>query len=185
MIYKYRWLSQALDDMSQEIGYVYSLFGHKAAQRAEARIHDRIIIAIVKLRTASTHCFCRRRCLSAKHRSGTSDMSAVTVLGACDASSSVSLTKTRVWSARPKRTLLRASPSPRRESEALGLKGRFFERLPHQDASLKKACFQTGTADRSPNRALKMADPDINWGVFPVFVFHEYLLQFVNYISSN
>ena len=25
---------------------------------------------------------------------------------------------------------------------ALGLKGRFFERLPHQDASLKKACFQ-------------------------------------------
>ena len=117
MIYKYRWLSQALDDMSQEIGYVYSLFGHKAAQRAEARIHDRIIIAIVKLRTASTHCFCRRRCLSAKHRSGTSDMSAVTVLGACDASSSVSLTKTRVWSARPKRTLLRASPSPRRESE--------------------------------------------------------------------
>ena len=42
MACKYRWLNQALDDMSREIGYVYTMFGVKAAQRAETRIHDRI-----------------------------------------------------------------------------------------------------------------------------------------------
>ena len=40
MACNYRWLDKALDDMSQEIGYVFSQFGVKAAQRAEARIHD-------------------------------------------------------------------------------------------------------------------------------------------------
>ena len=42
MAYKYRWLTQALDDMSKEIGYVYTVFGIKAAQRAASRIHERI-----------------------------------------------------------------------------------------------------------------------------------------------
>ena len=42
MAYKYRWLQQALDDMSQEIGYVLSEFGIEAARQAEARIHNGI-----------------------------------------------------------------------------------------------------------------------------------------------
>ena len=42
MAYKYRWLQQALDDMSQQIGYVLSEFGIEAARHAEAKIHNGI-----------------------------------------------------------------------------------------------------------------------------------------------
>lgn len=42
MAYKYRWLQQALDDMSKEIGYVLSEFGIEAARHAETRIHNGI-----------------------------------------------------------------------------------------------------------------------------------------------
>ncbi len=38
MAYKYRWLSQALDDMAQEIEYVRDEFGLRAAQRTEAKV---------------------------------------------------------------------------------------------------------------------------------------------------
>ena len=40
MAYKYRWLSQALDDMSHEIEYVAKEFGLKAARQAESRVYD-------------------------------------------------------------------------------------------------------------------------------------------------
>lgn len=40
MAYKYRWLSEALDDMSNEIEYVAKEFGLKAARRAESKIYD-------------------------------------------------------------------------------------------------------------------------------------------------
>ena len=40
MAYKYKWLSLALEDLSQEIGYVYDEFGLAAARRAEVQIHD-------------------------------------------------------------------------------------------------------------------------------------------------
>lgn len=40
MAYKYRWLSQAHDDMSNEIKYVAKEFGLKAARRAECRIYE-------------------------------------------------------------------------------------------------------------------------------------------------
>lgn len=43
MAYKYRWLSQALDDMSNEIEYVVKEFGLKAARRAESRIHEGVL----------------------------------------------------------------------------------------------------------------------------------------------
>ena len=42
MAYKYRWLSQALDDMSHEIGYVYAEFGEKSARKAESVIRQRV-----------------------------------------------------------------------------------------------------------------------------------------------
>ena len=40
MAYKYRWLSQALDDMSNEIEYVAKKFGMRAARRMESRVHE-------------------------------------------------------------------------------------------------------------------------------------------------
>ena len=42
MAYKYKWLDSALDDMSQEIGYVCSEFGVKAARKAGAKIRERV-----------------------------------------------------------------------------------------------------------------------------------------------
>lgn len=43
MAYSYRWLTQALDDMAQEIEYVCREFGIQAARKAEATIHARIL----------------------------------------------------------------------------------------------------------------------------------------------
>ena len=43
MAYKYRWLSQALDDMSNEIEYVVKEFGLKAARRMESRVHEGVL----------------------------------------------------------------------------------------------------------------------------------------------
>ena len=43
MAYKYRWLSQALDDMSDEIEYVAKEFGLRAARRMESRVHERVL----------------------------------------------------------------------------------------------------------------------------------------------
>lgn len=40
MVYKYRWLDQALDDLEQEIGYVFCEFGVASARKAEATIHE-------------------------------------------------------------------------------------------------------------------------------------------------
>ena len=40
MACRYRWLSQALDDLSLEIEYVRSEFGNMTAQRTLARIHE-------------------------------------------------------------------------------------------------------------------------------------------------
>ena len=40
MAYKYRWLSQALDDLYLEIEYVRNEFGTKAVQRALTKIHE-------------------------------------------------------------------------------------------------------------------------------------------------
>jgi len=40
MAYKYRWLSEALDDMAHEIEYVRDEFGLKAAQNTEAKVHE-------------------------------------------------------------------------------------------------------------------------------------------------
>ena len=43
MAYSYRWLTQALDDMAQEMVYVCREFGIQAARKAEATIHARIL----------------------------------------------------------------------------------------------------------------------------------------------
>ena len=40
MAYKYRWLSQALDDMAHEIEYVRNEFGLKAARQTESKVHE-------------------------------------------------------------------------------------------------------------------------------------------------
>ena len=40
MAYKYRWLSQALDDMAHEIEYVCNEFGLKAARQTESKVHE-------------------------------------------------------------------------------------------------------------------------------------------------
>ena len=42
MAYKYRWLGQALDDLSEEIGYVKREFGTRAARKAENRVYEGI-----------------------------------------------------------------------------------------------------------------------------------------------
>ena len=43
MAYKYRWLSEALDDMSNEIDYVAKEFGLKTARKVENRVHKRVL----------------------------------------------------------------------------------------------------------------------------------------------
>lgn len=43
MVYKYRWLSEALDDMSNEIDYVAKEFRLKTARQVENRVHERIL----------------------------------------------------------------------------------------------------------------------------------------------
>ena len=43
MAYKYRWLSEALDDMSKEIDYVAKEFGFKTARQVENRVHERVL----------------------------------------------------------------------------------------------------------------------------------------------
>lgn len=43
MVYKYRWLSEALDDLSNEIDYVAKEFGLKTARQVENRVHERIL----------------------------------------------------------------------------------------------------------------------------------------------
>ena len=43
MAYKYRWLAEALDDMSNEIDYVAKEFGLRAAKRVENRVHERVL----------------------------------------------------------------------------------------------------------------------------------------------
>lgn len=43
MVYKYRWLNQALDDFVGVIGYVLYEFGEKAARKAESAIHERVL----------------------------------------------------------------------------------------------------------------------------------------------
>ena len=40
MVYKYRWLDQALEDLEQEVGYVFYEFGIASARKAEATIHE-------------------------------------------------------------------------------------------------------------------------------------------------
>ena len=42
MVYKYRWLDQALEDLEQEVGYVFYEFGVASARKAEATIHERV-----------------------------------------------------------------------------------------------------------------------------------------------
>ena len=42
MAYRYRWLNDALKDMSLEIGYVFSEFGLAVAQKTEAKIRERV-----------------------------------------------------------------------------------------------------------------------------------------------
>lgn len=42
MVYKYRWLDQALEDLEQEVGYVFYEFGIASARKAEATIHERV-----------------------------------------------------------------------------------------------------------------------------------------------
>ena len=42
MVCKYRWLDQALDDLEQEVGYVFYEFGVASARKAEATIHERV-----------------------------------------------------------------------------------------------------------------------------------------------
>lgn len=42
MAYNFQWLDPALDDMSQEIGYVLAEFGLKAARKAEAMIREQV-----------------------------------------------------------------------------------------------------------------------------------------------
>lgn len=43
MAYKYRWLSEALDDMSKEIEYVVKEFGLKTARQIENKIHEWVL----------------------------------------------------------------------------------------------------------------------------------------------
>lgn len=43
MAYNYRWLSEALDDMSNEIDHVVREFGLKAAKHLENRVHERVL----------------------------------------------------------------------------------------------------------------------------------------------
>ena len=43
MAYKYRWLAEALDDMSNEIDYVAKEFGLRAAKWVESRVHERVL----------------------------------------------------------------------------------------------------------------------------------------------
>ena len=43
MAYKYRWLSEALDDMSNEINYVAKEFGLKTARQVENSVHEQIL----------------------------------------------------------------------------------------------------------------------------------------------
>lgn len=43
MAYKYRWLSEALDDMSKEIDYVVKEFGLKTARKVENCVHERVL----------------------------------------------------------------------------------------------------------------------------------------------
>lgn len=43
MAYKYRWLSEALEDMANEIEYVAKEFGLKAARRVENRVHEGVL----------------------------------------------------------------------------------------------------------------------------------------------
>lgn len=40
MAYKYRWLSQALEDMAHEIEYVRNEFGLRAAQQVESKVRE-------------------------------------------------------------------------------------------------------------------------------------------------
>ena len=40
MAYKYRWLSQALEDMAHEIQYVYNEFGLSTARQAESKVRE-------------------------------------------------------------------------------------------------------------------------------------------------
>ena len=42
MVYKYQWLDQALEDLEQEVGYVFYEFGIASARKAEATIHERV-----------------------------------------------------------------------------------------------------------------------------------------------
>ena len=42
MVYKYRWLDQALDDLEQEVGYVLYKFGIASARKVEVTIHERV-----------------------------------------------------------------------------------------------------------------------------------------------
>lgn len=43
MAYKYRWLTEALDEMSNEIEYVVKEFGLRAARRVERRVHEGVL----------------------------------------------------------------------------------------------------------------------------------------------
>lgn len=43
MAYKYRWLTEAIDDMSNEIDYVAKEFGLRTAKRVESRVHERVL----------------------------------------------------------------------------------------------------------------------------------------------
>lgn len=43
MAYKYRWLTEALDDMSNEIDYVAKEFGLRTAKRVESRVHEGVL----------------------------------------------------------------------------------------------------------------------------------------------
>lgn len=40
MVYKYRWIDQALDDLEQEVGYVICEFGIASARKMEALRQD-------------------------------------------------------------------------------------------------------------------------------------------------
>ena len=40
MAYKYRWLSEALDDMAHEIEYVRDEYGLRAARQTESKVRE-------------------------------------------------------------------------------------------------------------------------------------------------
>jgi plasmid stabilization system protein ParE len=42
MVYKYRWLAAALEDLSQEVGYVLCEFGIQAARKAEFSVRQAV-----------------------------------------------------------------------------------------------------------------------------------------------